>query len=109
MDDIREGRCAEVAVAVLELMPALLEGKSDPNRLGDALAATLRIRSVADAGGAGITDPDYLAWLSVAPGNLARLETALIAGDADAAFAVFRDPADGLHLLTQGCAGCRGW
>lgn len=109
MDDIRDQRCAEVAAAVIELMPALMEGTSDPHRLNDALAATLRIRSVVDAGGAGISDGDYLAWLEVAPGNLARLETALISGDADAAFEAFRDPADGLHLLTQGCAGCRGW
>ena len=108
-DDIREERCAEVADALLELMPAILEGKSDPARLQDALAAARRIRRVADAGSAGISDPAFRAWIDAAPGNLTRLESALIAGEADAAFTAFRDPADGLHLLTTGCAGCRGW
>lgn len=108
-DDIREERCAEIAAALLELMPAILEGRSDPGRLQDALAATRRIRRVADAGSDGISDPAFRAWLEAAPGNLTRLESALIAGDADAAFTAFRDPAEGMHLLTTGCAGCRGW
>ena len=52
---------------------------------------------------------DYLRWLGVAPENLGRIEAAVRDGDADGAFAAFRDPENGLHLLVQGCQGCQGW
>lgn len=110
MDDtIRQERCAQVAAAIIALMPTLLEGKSRPNRLQDALEPLSRIRAVADAGSSGISNDDYLRWLGVAPENLGRIETAVRDGDADGAFAAFRDPENGLHLLVQGCQGCQGW
>lgn len=110
MDDaIREDRCARVAAAVKELIPAIFEGKADPERLQAAMAPVHAIRDVAAAGSEGISDPAYAAWVRVGPANLGRLEDAVRAGDADAAFAALRDPEDGLSLLTQGCAGCTGW
>lgn len=107
--DIREQRCAEIAEAVLGIVPLIFEGKSHPERLSGILPHLAQIRRIANAGPHGITDADYLAWLRVAPENLNDLEAAVHAGDADRAFAVFRDTETGVHLLTRGCAGCTGW
>ena len=107
--DTREERCAELALAVMELMPAILEGKGKPARLNDALPAVEQIRRIANAGPDGITHEGYLAWLRGASQHLDKLEAALRSGDADQAFTVFRDPDAGLHLLADGCEGCRGW
>src|SRR3546814_13974862 len=73
------------------------------------MAPVQAIRDVAAAGAQGISDPAYAAWVRVGPANLGRLEAAVRAGDADAAFAALRDSQDGLSLLTQGYAGCPGW
>lgn len=108
-DAVRQERCAEVAAAVTELIQPLIEGKADPEKLATALPAVARIQAVVDAGEEGITDPGYLVWLRVAPANISELAEAIEAGDADRAFAAFRDPGAGLHLLTAGCVGCAGW
>lgn len=108
-DAVRQARCAEVAAAVMELIPCLLEGKADPAKLAAASASVARVRAVLDAGADGITHEAYLHWLRVAPPNIAALEQAIARGDADAAFAAFRDPDRGLHLLASGCEGCVGW
>ncbi len=110
MDDvIRQERCALVAAAVIELMPAVIEGKSDAARLRDALGPISAISAVVAQGSDGIADPAYQTWLRVAAANLARMEAAVRSGDADAAFAALRDPEAGLVLLSAGCAGCAGW
>lgn len=106
---VRLERCAEVAAAVTTMIPVIFEGKARPERLAEALPAVARIRSVIEAGDAGIDDERFRAWLRVAPANIQELENALEAGDADAAFTAFRDPERGLHLLTAGCEGCPGW
>lgn len=106
---VRQERCAEVAAAVMELIPAILEGRGDAERLASALPAVERIQRVIAAGESGIEDAGYLRWLRAAPANLRALEAAVRAGDADAAFVAFRDADTGLHLLTSGCAGCPGW
>lgn len=108
-DSVRQERCAEVATSVMQLIPAILEGKASTEKLAEALPAIARIESVIAAGSDGIENESYLAWLRVAPGNIRELREAVEAGDADAAFAAFRDPAAGLHLLGSGCAGCAGW
>ncbi|MFC5338654.1 hypothetical protein [Leucobacter denitrificans] len=108
-DAVRRERCAEVAAAVMVLIPSILEGRGDPDKLANALPAVQRIQTVIDAGSAGIDDERYLAWLRVAPANIRALGDAVEAGDADAAFAAFRDPSGGLHLLSAGCEGCVGW
>lgn len=106
---VRLERCAEVAAAVTAIIPVIFEGKAKVERLAEALPAIARIRAVVDAGEAGIDDERFRAWLRVAPANIAELERALEAGDADSAFAALRDPERGLHLLTAGCEGCPGW
>ena len=108
-DAIRQERCAEVASCVMVLIPTILEGKANPERLAEATPAIERLRAVVEAGASGIEDERYLQWLRVAPANIRALGQAVEAGDADAAFAAFRDPAAGLHLLTAGCEGCSGW
>lgn len=108
-ETVRQQRCAEVASAVMVLIPSILEGKTDSQRLADAVPAVAKVRAVLDAGTDGIEDERFLAWLRVAPANIAALERAIDEGDADAAFAAFRDPASGLHLLSAGCEGCVGW
>lgn len=108
-DDIRNDRCAQIAEALLHIVPLILEGKSQPDRLTGVLPHLARIRRVADEGSVDITDADYLAWLRVAPENLDEIEAAVHASDADAAFTAFRDTEKGVHLLTRGCAGCSGW
>lgn len=108
-DAVRQERCAEVAAAVLVLIPSILEGRASPEKLAAALPAVQRIQAVIDAGGSGITDERFLAWLRVAPANIRSLRKAIEAGDADAAFAAFGDEHGGLHLLSAGCEGCVGW
>lgn len=108
-DAIRQQRCAEVASCVMVLIPAILEGKSNPEKLAEARPAVARVNAVIEAGSEGISDERYLSWLRVAPENMRALSRALDAGDADAAFAAFRDPTIGLHLLSSGCEGCAGW
>lgn len=108
-DAVRQERCAEVAAAVMQLIQPLLEGKADVEKLSAGAPAVARIQAVVDAGDEGITDPRYLAWLRTAPANIAAIAAGIESGDADAAFAAFRDPAAGLHLLSAGCEGCVGW
>lgn len=108
-DSVRQERCADVAKSVMELIPAILEGKARREKLAEALPAINRIQAVVDAGGDGIDNESYLAWLLVAPRNLRAMKEAVEAGDADAAFAAFRDQDTGLHLLSSGCTGCAGW
>lgn len=106
---VRLERCAEVAGALMTVIPKIFEGKADPDRLAEALPGISRIRAVVEAGIDGIDDERFLAWLRVAPANIAALEDALLAGDADAAFAALRDPDRGVYLLASGCEGCPGW
>lgn len=108
-DDIRHDRCTKIADALLHIVPLILEGKSQPERLTGVLPHLARIRRIADKGADGIFDPDYLAWVRVAPENLDEIEAAVHASDADRAFVAFRDTEKGVHLLTRGCAGCSGW
>lgn len=110
MDDaLRQHRCSLLAPAIVALMPALIEGKSHPARLREALPALQQIRAIAEQGADGIDNAAYATWVSGAGANLASIEAAVTAGDADAAFAAFRDAQTGLHLLTQGCEGTPGW
>jgi len=109
MPSTREERCTELASAIMQLMPAIIEGQNAHGNLSSGLAPLSRIRAVADQGADGIDDPAFLEWLATAPTNLAAIESAIIAGDANAAFTAFRDQRSGLHLLAGGCAGCPGW
>lgn len=109
MTDTREERCAELATAIMQLMPIIIEGQNATGNLAAGFEPLARIRSVADRGADGITEPAFLAWLDAAPANIAAIEAAIAANDASAAFAAFRDQRSGLHLLAGGCAGCPGW
>lgn len=108
-DAVRQERCAEVAAAVMVLIPSILEGRANTEKLAAALPAVRRIEAVIESGPTGIDDERFLTWLRVAPANIRALRDAVEAGDADAAFAAFRDPDGGLHLLSAGCEGCVGW
>lgn len=108
-DSVRQERCAEVASALMVLIPAIIGGKADPEQLAEGLPAIARVRAVVDAGSDGIEHPGYLAWLRGAAANVRAIEEAIEAGDADAAFAALRDADSGLHLLSSGCEGCAGW
>ena len=105
----REERCTELGAAIMQLMPAIIEGQNAGGNLSSGLGPLSRIRAVADQGADGIDDPAFLAWLDAAPSNIAAIESAIVAGDANAAFEAFRDQRSGLHLLAGGCAGCPGW
>ncbi len=109
-DQIRQERCEEIRGAMIELIPAIIEGSGQrTERLLDAKAPLARLQAVAARGAEGIDNPDYAAWTELAQHGLKLVAEALDAQDGDAAFAALRGPESGLDRLNLGCADCAGW
>jgi hypothetical protein len=109
MTDALADRCSLLGAAMVPLMSAAITSQGDPKALADVLDELAKVRAVVARGTAGVSQPDYLSWVSSAPGLLDAMEAAAKEGDAGAVWRLFTDREIGFHKLGTACAGQPGW
>ena len=110
MTDVRAQRCAELAGPVTALMGAALACQSRSSQaFADVIEHAEKVRAIAELGSAGIDDPDYTAWASIAPAGLEAMTEAAQQRDPKAVWAAFAHPEHGMHRVGTACAGLPGW
>ena len=109
MTDALADRCSLLGAAVVPLMSAAITSQGDPKAFADVLGEVAKVRAVVARGTEGVSQPDYLAWVSTAPRLLDGMEAAAKSGDGVTVWRLFTDPEIGFHKLGTACAGQPGW
>ncbi len=110
MSDVLAERCAALAQPVVDLMAAAIECQTgNPETFDRVIALAGQVRTVAEKGTEGISQPDYSAWATGAPAVLTAMERAAERRDAKGVWTAFADPQVGLHRVGTACQGYPRW